>query len=63
MTSWRRPSRSGTSGQSNCVEVARLSGAIGIRDSKNPSGPRVTLSADDFRLLAAHIRRGTHDAP
>ncbi|SNS26214.1 protein of unknown function [Actinomadura mexicana] len=63
MTSWRRSSRSGTGGQSNCVEVARLSGDIAIRDSKSPAGPRFTLSADDFRRLAADIRRGTHDAP
>lgn len=63
MTSWRRSSRSGTSGQSNCVEVARLSGGIGIRDSRSTAGPRFTLSADAFRRLAADIRRGTHDAP
>ncbi|MEU4821614.1 DUF397 domain-containing protein [Actinomadura sp. NPDC023710] len=63
MTSWRRSSRSGTSGQSNCVEVGRLTGDIVIRDSKNPAGPRFRLSADDFRRLAADIRHGTYDAP
>ncbi|GAA4319098.1 DUF397 domain-containing protein [Actinomadura luteofluorescens] len=62
MTPWRKASRSGTSGQSNCVEVARLSGIIGIRDSKNPSGTRFMLSAAGFRRFTAEVRRGAHDA-
>ncbi|MBF9132839.1 DUF397 domain-containing protein [Plantactinospora sp. S1510] len=35
---WRKSSRSSASG-SDCVEVAELAGAIGVRDSKNPTGP------------------------
>ncbi|TDC57835.1 DUF397 domain-containing protein [Actinomadura sp. KC345] len=63
MTQWRKSSRSGTGGQSNCVEVANLSGHVGVRDSKDPSGPRMTLPAERFRRLTADIKRGAHDLP
>ncbi|MFA1542863.1 DUF397 domain-containing protein [Actinomadura monticuli] len=63
MTQWRKSSRSGTGGQSNCVEVANLSGDVSVRDSKDPGGPRITLPVERFRRLAADIKRGTHDLP
>lgn len=34
---WRRASRSKEDG-SNCIEVAELSDAVAIRDSKDPGG-------------------------
>jgi hypothetical protein len=47
---WRKSSHSTSSGE--CVEVAALpSGAVGVRDSKNPDGPRLTLSRRAFRAL------------
>ncbi|TDC86296.1 DUF397 domain-containing protein [Actinomadura sp. 7K507] len=63
MTQWRKSSRSGTGGQSNCVEVANLSGDVGVRDSKDLSGVRITLPLECFRQLAADIKRGAHDLP
>jgi hypothetical protein len=45
------------------VEVANLAGDVGVRDSKDPSGPHITLPADRFRQLAADIKHGTHDLP
>ncbi|SNT48374.1 protein of unknown function [Actinomadura meyerae] len=63
MTQWRKSSRSGTSGQSDCVEVANLSGGIAVRDSKDPSGFHVTLPVERFRRLADDIKRGAHDLP
>ncbi len=62
MIHWRKSSRSGTSGQSNCVEVANLSGDVGVRDSKDPGGPasRFRSSAS---VLAADIKHGEHDLP
>ncbi|SFQ47331.1 protein of unknown function [Actinomadura madurae] len=63
MTTWRRSSHSGTGQQSDCVEVAGLSGNVGVRDSKHPNGPHLTLTATSFRQLATNIKRGTHDLP
>ncbi|MFJ5719809.1 DUF397 domain-containing protein [Streptomyces sp. NPDC093149] len=39
---WFKSSYSGGSG-TECVEVAELASAIGIRDSKCPEGPRVAV--------------------
>ncbi|WP_329109930.1 DUF397 domain-containing protein [Micromonospora sp. NBC_01699] len=39
---WRKSSRSGAG---DCVEVAHdLSGVVGVRDSKDPSGPVLTFT-------------------
>jgi hypothetical protein len=47
---WRKSGRS--SDQGECVEVAASpSGAIAVRDSKNPDGPHLTLSRHAFRTL------------
>ena len=53
-TVWRKSSHSGDTG-GECVEIAALpSGGIGVRDSKNPDGPHLTLSHNDFRTLLDH---------
>ncbi|TDE33650.1 DUF397 domain-containing protein [Actinomadura sp. 6K520] len=54
---WRKSSRSsdGTSGQ--CVEVARLDDAIGLRDSKAPSSGHLSLSSESFAALVASVKR------
>jgi len=52
---WRKSSHSGgASGQ--CVEVASLPGLIGIRDSKNPDGPKLTVRPGRFRDLVQNLR-------
>ncbi|TMR06258.1 DUF397 domain-containing protein [Actinomadura soli] len=58
MTEWRKSSRSGTGSQSDCVEMATLPGAVGIRDSKNPDGPRFALSASAAHAFLTRIKRG-----
>ena len=63
MTNWRKSSHSGGSATSDCVELARFPRAVGVRDSKNPSGPRITLPVERFRWLTADIKRGAHDLP
>lgn len=57
MIEWRKSSRSGTSGQSNCVEVASIAGNIGVRDSKLPDGPKLVFSLESFRALVAELKR------
>jgi hypothetical protein len=44
-----------------CVEVAQLSAAIGIRDSKHPSGGHLTLEPGRFAGLVARVKRDDLD--
>lgn len=54
---WKKSSYSGTEG--SCVEL-RLdeSGAIKIRDSKNPDGPQLTFDPASVAALVAELRDG-----
>jgi Domain of unknown function (DUF397) len=53
---WRKSARSNNGGA--CVEVAtNLPGIVAVRDSKDPDGPTLTVSPDDWR---AFIRRLKH---
>jgi Domain of unknown function (DUF397) len=49
---WRKSSHSGPEGD-ECVEVADLTVAIGVRDSKNPGGPKLAslLRRAELRAL------------
>ncbi|MEU8798388.1 DUF397 domain-containing protein [Spirillospora sp. NPDC048819] len=57
MTQWRKSSRSADTGQANCVELARLTFAVGIRDSKAPEAGHLALSPQNFAELVSRIRR------
>ncbi|MBF6263830.1 DUF397 domain-containing protein [Nocardia farcinica] len=42
-----------------CVEVAFLEdGAVGVRHSKNPTGPALTFTASEWRAFLAGVRAG-----
>jgi hypothetical protein len=57
---WRKSSYSG--GQSGqCVEVARASGLVGVRDSKNPEGGHITMERAAFDDLLAKVKVGDLD--
>lgn len=56
---WKKSSHSG--GQGECVEVADLSDAVAIRDSKNPDGPALLFGRGSFAGLVGRIRTGQHD--
>ncbi|MFD8105256.1 DUF397 domain-containing protein [Streptomyces microflavus] len=42
---WFKSSYSDSSNGSECVEVATAPSVVHVRDSKNPQGPRLALSA------------------
>jgi len=55
---WRKSSYSGNNGGA-CVEVARnVPDVVAVRDSKDPSGPALILSADQWAGFIARIRSG-----
>ncbi|MBO2451424.1 DUF397 domain-containing protein [Actinomadura barringtoniae] len=56
MTEWRKSSRSTSAENSDCVEVANLAGTIGVRDSKDPDGPKLTLSPSAWRSLVHRVK-------
>ena len=53
---WRKSSySSGNGGQ--CVEVARnLPGVVAVRDSKDPGGPKLVFTPDEWRAFTAELR-------
>ncbi|TDD22898.1 DUF397 domain-containing protein [Actinomadura sp. KC06] len=62
MITWRKSTRSGSSGsESSCVEVAGLQRDIGVRDSKDPDGPKLTFAPTTWHTLTRQIKNGDHD--
>jgi hypothetical protein len=59
ISAWRKSIRSGQEG--NCVEVAGLGDATGIRDSKNPGAGHLTVSVAAFDTLLGRIKAGELD--
>ncbi|WP_141582999.1 DUF397 domain-containing protein [Actinomadura sp. WMMA1423] len=55
---WRKSSRSNGSG--NCVEVAGLRSAVGIRDSKAPAGPVLVVRPDQWTALVEALKAAEH---
>ncbi|MFJ3142695.1 DUF397 domain-containing protein [Streptomyces halstedii] len=53
---WRKSSHSGTNG-GECVEVANgCPASVPVRDSKNPGGPVLVLSADAWQAFVDGFR-------
>jgi hypothetical protein len=54
---WRKATRSSQGTSEQCVEVARFADGIGVRDSKDPDGPRLVMSRKSFRWLLAALKK------
>jgi hypothetical protein len=57
---WRKSRRSNGSG-GNCVEFAMVDGRIGIRDSKDVSGPILVFTAAEWVTFIAGTKAGDFD--
>ncbi|MGH3155484.1 MAG: DUF397 domain-containing protein [Streptosporangiaceae bacterium] len=60
--SWRKCSLS--SQQGSCVEVAAVTNdrprhVVGVRDSKDPSGPVLPLAPEQWQAFTGQIKAGT----
>jgi len=55
---WRKSSYSGNNG-GNCVEVARnMPEIVAVRDSKDPQGPGLVFTPDQWQAFAAAVKAG-----
>ncbi|MEV4412944.1 DUF397 domain-containing protein [Catellatospora sp. NPDC049609] len=52
---WRKSSRCESG---HCLEVCFEGGSVLLRDSKDPDGPVLTISADEWRAFTDGVRRG-----
>jgi hypothetical protein len=57
---WRKSTRSTNQGGA-CVEVSRMTGLIGIRDSKNPALGHISLDVERFTALVRRIKNNEMD--
>lgn len=58
-TAWRTSSRS--NGERDCVEVAVVPGRVGVRDSKDRSGPALVVDPSAWRAFVQDVRCGGFD--
>lgn len=55
---WNKSTHSTNNGQ--CVETATGCGQIHVRDSKNPDGPVLTFSPQDWAEFTASVKAGRY---
>lgn len=57
---WTKSSLSHANG--NCVEIANIAhGHVGMRDSKNITGPVLGISPEEWRAFLGGVRNGEFD--
>ncbi|WP_063047628.1 DUF397 domain-containing protein [Nocardia pseudovaccinii] len=59
---WFKSSRSG--GTKDCIEVAFLdTGIVGVRDSKNPTGPALAFTPTEWDAFTTSVQAGAFNHP
>ncbi|KAA8885004.1 DUF397 domain-containing protein [Nocardia colli] len=59
---WFKSTRS--SGTKDCVEIAHLDGGmVGVRDSKNPTGPALVFTPGEWDAFTAGVTDGEFNRP
>jgi hypothetical protein len=58
-TEWRKSTRSGN--QSNCVMVRHNDATVQVKDSKDPQGPVLTFTVDEWRAFVGGAHLGEFD--
>jgi hypothetical protein len=57
---WRKSTRSDSGG--NCVQAAKAAdGRIGVRDSKDPAGPVLMFTRDEWNAFVEGVHLGEFD--
>lgn len=57
---WRKSSYSDHQG-GDCVEVAHLDTMVGVRDSKDPEGPKLNFGVSAWAAFTREVKGSTHD--
>jgi hypothetical protein len=57
---WRKSTRSGPYSDA-CVEVAFVDGAVAMRDSKNPTGPALIFTVEEWDAFVLGAKDGEFD--
>nr|WP_199809494.1 DUF397 domain-containing protein [Streptomyces sp. NRRL S-920] len=60
-SAWFKSSYSNDTG-GNCVEIASLTEQVGIRDSKDKTGPALVVPADAWSSFVSLVRSGAADS-
>ena len=55
-SAWVKSSFSGGGSGGDCVEVARLQGGRAVRDSKNPSGPKLFFTDGEWATFVQGVQ-------
>lgn len=62
MFEWRKSSYSGQG--NTCVEVAaNVPGVVAVRDSTDPTGPKLAFIVSEWRSFATRVKMGEFDLP
>jgi Domain of unknown function (DUF397) len=54
---WRKSSYSGSNG-GNCIEVAATGRAVAVRDSKDPGGTKLAVTAATWTAFTSLLKSG-----